>query len=235
MTYTPDSPSSPEPRSDGQGTASDDAPLGLAARLEEDIVFGRRHPRERLIEEDLAKEFSVKRHVVRQALIELEHLGLVERVRNRGAVVKLYSAQEAEEINAVRELLEAHAASLIPLPLPADALAELKVIQKRHADAVEAGDRRQVFRCNIDFHQALFSHCGNRALIEAIGIFGQKSHLYRSIFVNDRDYLRWAADAHHRMIGAMETGDRERLVRLCREHLAPAKDHYIATWRSRFA
>ena len=207
----------------------------VAARLEEDIVFGRLSPRERLIEEDLAERFAVKRHVLRQALVELERLGLVERARNRGAVVKPYEAEEVEGINAVRELLEAHAASLIPLPLEEGALAELEALQRRHAEAVETGDRRGVFRGNIAFHRALFSHCGNAALIEAITLFGQRSHAYRSILVNDAAYQRWAAGAHLDMVESIARRDRERLVRLCREHLAPAKDHYIATWRSRFA
>lgn len=214
--------------------SGDDLVQDITARLEESIVFGRLHPRERLIEEDLAQHFAIKRHVVRQALVELERLGLVARMRNRGAVVKLYEAKEVEDINALRELLEGQAAALIPLPLPAEALTRLRDLQQRHAAAIEACDRREVFRANIDFHHALFSQCGNAAMIEAIAIFGQKSHAYRSILVNDRDYLRWAAGAHLEMVEAIEAGDRDRLVRLCRAHLAPAKNHYIATWRSRF-
>lgn len=206
----------------------------IARRLEESIVFGQLHPRERLIEEDIARKFGVKRHMVRQAIIELEHLGLVERVRNRGAVVRLYEAEEVENINAVRELLEGHAASLIPLPLSAAALAELKTLYTLHTEALEKGDRRQVFRANIEFHKSLFSHCGNPALIEAINFFNQKSHAYRSIFVNDKGYLRSVSGEHLEMIEAIEAEDRARLVQLCRAHLAPAKDHYIATWRSRF-
>jgi DNA-binding GntR family transcriptional regulator len=216
------------------GASSEELASTVAAMLEEEIVLGRLHPRERMIEEDLARRFAVKRHIVRQALLELEHLGLVERVRNRGSVVKLYEAREVEEINAVRELLEGHAASLIPLPLPGAALAELRELQRAHAEAVEAGDGRRVFRANIAFHKALFAHCGNGALIETIALFGQKSHAYRSIFVNDIVYLRWAAAAHFEMIAAIEAADRDRLVQLCIEHLAPAKNYYIATWRSRF-
>ncbi|WP_299360463.1 GntR family transcriptional regulator [uncultured Paracoccus sp.] len=214
--------------------SGDDLIQDLTRRLEESIVFGRLQPRERLIEEDLAQQFGVKRHVVRQALVGLEHLGLVERVRNRGAVVKLYEIREVEDINAVRELLEGHAASLIPLPLPEQDLARLRTLQQRHADAIDSGHRREVFRANILFHEALFAHCGNAALIEAIKTFAQKSHAYRSIFVNDRAYLLWAAGAHREMIEAIESSDRERLVRLCRDHLAPAKDRYIETLRARF-
>ncbi|MEP0509473.1 MAG: GntR family transcriptional regulator, partial [Aurantimonas coralicida] len=196
--------------------------------------FGRLHPRERLIEEDISSRFQAKRHVVRQALIELERLGLVNRVRNRGAVVRLYSEAEVEDINAVRELLESHAASLIELPMSDEAIAELEAIQDRHSAAIEAEDRRGVFRSNIEFHQALFAHCGNAALIEAINSFAQKSHAYRSIFVNDRGYLLWAANAHREMIAAIRSQNRAELIALCRAHLAPAKNHYIEMFRTRF-
>jgi DNA-binding GntR family transcriptional regulator len=226
---------------DGEAIAADsgrksgeEASLEIAAQLEEDIVFGRLHPRERLIEEDISSRFEAKRHVVRQALIELERLGLVNRVRNRGAVVRLYSEAEVEDINAVRELLESHAASLIELPMAEAAIAALEAIQAEHSQAIEAEDRRGVFRSNIAFHQALFAHCGNAALIEAINSFAQKSHAYRSIFVNDRGYLQWAANAHLEMIAAIRTQNRAELIALCRAHLAPAKNHYVEMYRTRF-
>jgi len=39
--------------------------------LEEEIVLGFLHPRERLVEDDLLERFGLKRHVVRQVLVEL--------------------------------------------------------------------------------------------------------------------------------------------------------------------
>lgn len=207
----------------------------IVTRLEEDIVFGRLHPRERLVEEEIALRFGAKRHIVRQAIVELERLGLVERYRNRGAVVRLYDTREVEEINDVRELIEAHAASLIPLPLPETATAELEAIQKAHHAAILSDDGRRVFRKNIEFHRALFAHCGNEALIETITNFAQKSHGYRHIFLNEKPYLLWAADSHAAMVTAVRDGDRAALVDLCRSHLSPAKDYYVRTYRSRFA
>jgi len=44
----------------------------IATSLEEDIVLGRRHPRERLIEQDLCDRFHTHRGDVRLALFELE-------------------------------------------------------------------------------------------------------------------------------------------------------------------
>lgn len=222
-------------RPDDKRRSGEDISAEIVARLEEDIVFGRLHPRERLVEEDIALRFAAKRHLVRQAIAELERLGLVERYRNRGAVVRLYDAKEVEDINSVRELIEGHAASLIPLPLPAQAIAELEAIQGAHHAAILSGDGRRVFRENIAFHRKLFGHCDNEALIEAINVFAQKSHAYRHIFLNDKPYLLWAAEDHARMVAAVRGGDRTALVDLCRNHLAPAKNYYVKTYRSRFA
>lgn len=216
------------------GQNGEDATSAVAAALEEDIVLGRLQPRERLIEEDLSERFGIKRHLVRQAIINLERLGLVQRVRNRGAVVRLYSAQEVEDINAVRDLLEGHAASLVALPVPDADLADLVEIQARHLAAIGSGLHRETFRTNLEFHNHFFGLCGNQALVAAIDAHAQKSHAYRSILVSDRSYQDWASEAHLAMIDAMRCGDREKLVQLCHEHLIPAKNRYIETWNSRF-
>ncbi|HMF69345.1 MAG TPA: GntR family transcriptional regulator, partial [Phyllobacterium sp.] len=51
----------------------------IVRKLEEDIVLGRRHPRERLVEQDLCADFNTHRGDVRLALFELEKMGIVER------------------------------------------------------------------------------------------------------------------------------------------------------------
>ena len=58
-------------------------------------MLGRLHPRERLIEDELMRRFGVKRHVVRRGLADLERMGVVERVPNRGAMVRAYRADES--------------------------------------------------------------------------------------------------------------------------------------------
>jgi len=79
------------------------AALVIARSIEEDIVLGRRHPRERLVEQDLCDLFDTHRGDVRSALFELEKKGLVERIPNRGAMVRGLTPSEGLEIYAVRE------------------------------------------------------------------------------------------------------------------------------------
>src|SRR5580693_4749386 len=108
----------------------------IATSLEEDIVLGRRHPRERLIERDLCDRFRTHRGDVRLALFELEKKGIVRRIPNRGAIVRDLTPKEVMEIYAVREELEVMAVRVLPLPVAASSVAELEKIQKRHSAAI---------------------------------------------------------------------------------------------------
>ncbi|MGF1608735.1 MAG: GntR family transcriptional regulator [Kiloniellales bacterium] len=206
----------------------------VVGHLEEDIVFGRRRPRERLIEEDLVAEFGAKKHVVRQALAELERMGLVERKRNKGACVRDYSPEDVQQIFAVRELLEAEAARQIPLPAPKALIDSLTAIYREHSEAVDSNDLARAFRVNIRFHQTLFGACGNPYLVEAINTFAFKSHAVRSYSLAKPDLLRNARKEHAAMIDALKKGGRERLVDLCIAHLKPPVKAYIDAYEQIF-
>lgn len=208
---------------------------GVAATLEEEIVLGWLMPRERLIEEELAERLDVKRHVVREALAELERVGLVERVPNRGAFVKLLDPVEVRQIYLVREALETLAAEQIPLSAPDGLLSQLEKIQGVHSAAVASGDARAAFRANMIFHEALFAACGNPHLVELIQTMAQKVHGARSITAASAEHLVLARDEHLGMIEAIKAGDRLRLVALCRKHLGPSRDAYIAAAEARLA
>src|SRR5246500_997397 len=133
----------------------------IARSIEEDIVLGRRLPRERLIEQDLCDRFHTHRGDVRLALFELEKKGLVERIPNRGAMVRGLTPLEVKEIYAVREELEVMAVSIIPLPVAAENIERLEHLQRQHSAAVAAGDLLTVFYSNLSFHRVLYGLCGN--------------------------------------------------------------------------
>src|SRR6202158_6362841 len=114
------------PRASGAGSsvASRELAVGhrIATSLEEDIVLGRRHPRERLIEQDLCERFKTHRGDIRLALFELEKKGIIQRIPNRGAMVRDLTPKEVTEIYAVREEVEVMAARILPLPVGASDL-----------------------------------------------------------------------------------------------------------------
>ncbi len=206
----------------------------IAKRIEEDIVLGRRQPRERLVEQDLGDLFRTHRGDVRLALFELEKKGLVERIPNRGAVVRGLTPKEVREIYAVREELEVMAVRIIPFPVAAADLEKLDEIQRKHAEAIAAGDLLTVFYSNLSFHQVVFGLCGNSCLIETIDLLAQKVYGIRSYANAFPDVLNRARQDHRDMIKALRNSRRDELVALTRRHLQPAPEAYIKDYERRF-
>jgi len=199
----------------------------IADTLEEQIVLGLLNPRERLVEDDLCERYTLKRHVVRQVLIELELRGLIERRKNVGALVKSYTPREVTELYAVRELLETHAVRCIALPIEAQQLEHLRAIQQEHDAAAALGDLRRVFRANIAFHRAFFALAQNQVLTEAIREYERRTHAIRSASVVFPQYVARAQAEHHQMIAALQRGDRDALIELSKAHLVPSRDAYL--------
>jgi DNA-binding GntR family transcriptional regulator len=199
----------------------------VVCALEEEIALGQIGPRERLVEEELAQRFEIKRHVARQALAELEAMGVVVRQPNRGAAVRNYSPAEVEDLYVVRTLVETCAAGLIALPAPPALLRQLTAIHERHCAAVKRGDLRRVFRENLLFHKTFFAACGNMSLVEVIEQQAMKAHAIRSYSIGNPVLLAVVCSEHATMIELLKGKDRKRLVALVKQHIQPAKTAYL--------
>jgi DNA-binding GntR family transcriptional regulator len=206
----------------------------IAISLEEDIVLGRRHPRERLIEQELCDRFHTHRGDVRLALFELEKKGIVRRFPNRGAIVRDLTPKEVLEIYAVREELEVMAVRILPFPVAVSSLSELARIQEKHSAAIDNDDMLAVFYANLQFHQTLFGLCGNACLIETIKTLEQKVYGIRFYANAFRDALERARRDHLAMIDALRASRREELIELARRHLKPSPQAYIRAYERRF-
>jgi DNA-binding GntR family transcriptional regulator len=206
----------------------------VVAALQEDIVLGRLSPGARLIEEELAERLKTKRHVLRQAFVELERFGLIERRRNRGALVRQLTLEDVTQIYAVREILERAAAAQLPLPLGQAELKPIEAAQRRHDAAIAQFDAKAVFRANFDFHMNLFAACGNPYLAAAIDDFRRKTHVVWSYAIVKPEYFRNAQREHKAMLKAIRDADRRKLIELCAHHLDISRNAYVATHQLRF-
>jgi DNA-binding GntR family transcriptional regulator len=206
----------------------------IATSLEEDIVLGRCHPRERLIEQDLCDRFNTHRGDVRLALFELEKKGVVQRIPNRGAIVRDLTPLEVMEIYAVREELEVMAVRILPFPVAATSLAQLEKIQEQHSAAIDNDDMLAVFYANLKFHQTLFEMCGNACLIETIKTLEQKVYGIRFYANAFPEALERARRDHLNMIEALRGSRRAELIKLTRQHLKPSPQAYIRAYERRF-
>jgi DNA-binding GntR family transcriptional regulator len=200
---------------------------GIARALEEDIIFGRLAPGARLTEDSLLSRFPVTRHFVRQALVQLEQMGIVVRERNKGATVRSLTPDEVRQIYAVRELVQRQAALMIPLPAPQRLIDELLEIHREHGEHIETGYLRGVHEANDRFHLKLFGACGNKYLVQTIELYMRYSLPVRANSMADRAALKVAHNQHKLMIDMLGGRDNWLLAQLCVDHLQPSKRRYI--------
>jgi DNA-binding GntR family transcriptional regulator len=196
----------------------------IVRQLEEDIVLWRLLPKERLVEDTLMARFGAKRHQVRSALDELQRMGLVERIRNRGVQVRHYDDEETAALCSFRTLIEPAAVAEMSLPPSPEAMAELRAIQDLHDAACDAGDLVAVFRTNAAFHRSLFSLCPNPFLVAAIERAALQAHAVRFAAVQEQAALDQARQDHHAILDALMRNDPEFLRELFRQHLLNALD-----------
>ena len=195
--------------------------------LESDIIFGRLLPGQRLVEDTLMARFSATRHTIRQALAELDRVGIVKRERNIGASVQSYGRAEVLQIYQVRELLQRQAALMIPLPVSPGLVAELETLNGRFEQEALNGNLRGVHESNDQFHLTLFAACGNSYLAGSIADYMALSLPIRATTLSDAKLFQVSLSQHRAMIAMVQDTDRWALAQLCVEHVWPSKQDYL--------
>ncbi|AFQ51986.1 GntR family transcriptional regulator [Burkholderia cepacia] len=137
----------------------------VAASLREMIIDGELQGGERLVERDLAERFGISRIPLREAIQRLEREGLLDIFRNRGAVVRMLSASDVQEIYDMRALLEGDAIYRSVKRLDDETLARAELV---HRLLGESSVPRRQGELNREFHALLYSCCGNERQLKAI-------------------------------------------------------------------
>src|SRR5215469_15198004 len=123
------------------------------AELRQAILSGDYAPGQRLVEEDLAAVLGVTRASLRAALLDLTAEGLVERIPNRGARVRVVSTEEAVAITECRMALESLCAAKAAQCISDADAAELRRLGEAMTAAVADGDSFQYSQLNHEMHR----------------------------------------------------------------------------------
>lgn len=185
------------------------APPSLAQLVKERILLkigdGELRPGDRIIEMRIAAELEISQAPVREAIRELETLGILESSRNRGARVRTYDPAQVQEIYDVRAELESYGVWLI-LRHGRFCAEELSPAIDGMRAAGRTGDVMLFSDSNADFHRSLMRQSGNGALLELWELLDIKSRTFLNVGSRDRDLVA-IADSHLRIIDALSAGD----------------------------
>ena len=198
-------------------------------RLLAGILDGRYPPGSRIVETQVARQLGTSQAPVREALRDLEALGLVEISPFRGARVRRPSRTELLEAYAVRAELEALAVRLALPTLTAGDHATLAAHLAAMVGAAEAGDAVAEAAADAAFHGHLVARCGNATLARLWGQLEPYSRTYITIAVPGGDRREMAA-LHGPVLDALRSGDPARADAAIRDHFARARDSLAARW-----
>lgn len=177
-------------------------------------------PSERLVEADLAEAFGVSRMTVRSALQRLHQEGLVTLEPNRGAKVRAISLEEAQEVMAIREVLEGLAAALAAERVTDEDLAHLEGLIGEMEAELQKGNLLEYSERNGAFHRYILKVSGNNRLQQMVDSL-QSSLLryrFRTILVPGRSSQSF--QEHTAILAALRTRSPEAAERAMRHHLS---------------
>jgi DNA-binding GntR family transcriptional regulator len=191
----------------------------LVERLRERIASGELPPGTQLRQDRIAEEFGTSHIPVREAFVQLQASGFVTIVPNRGAFVSAMTAEEAEELTAMRIALELLALdSAIDAFGAEDAHAARAILERDE----RAPDVDEWSRDNWAFHRAIYQAGGKRHLLEALDGLWRKADRYLRLVWQLERYQDTSLAEHRAILEAVIARDRRAAKRLTKSHIASA-------------
>jgi DNA-binding GntR family transcriptional regulator len=214
----------------------------VVERLLADIFQGRLQAGEHLVIQQLAKRFAMSPTPIREALVTLEGIGIVDIQPNCGAVVRRVSEVDVREVCHVRRALECTAVRLACGRIDLAELHELaeafreRATKTRRSTAEASvngnGNGRRSLEADVErarrldsrLHDLIAESCGNRYLSRELGRLKLLFRTFRDVAWDRRatkDMLRFSEEAreHLAIVEALLAGDAAAASRAMAAHI----------------
>lgn len=185
-------------------------------RVRDLILDGHYPPGARLTQLELSEEHKVGRTPLREALRLLEADGLVRSEANRGISVTPVSLAHAEDLYALRLLVEP---PLLKAKARSFSEAELDEM-RRHITAMEDAERdvKRFQGCHLDLHLVALEHYGTTTRDTVLDLYRRIQRIQR-VYMARPSVPVDVVDIDRRIIDALGDGDGDRAKQLMELHL----------------
>jgi DNA-binding GntR family transcriptional regulator len=188
----------------------------LLETIEERIVTGEYPAGASLDEVRLAEAFGVSRTPIREALIQLSVMNLIEKRPRKGWVVTEISPARLCEMFELMAELEAICARLAARRAT---LFQQQQIKAAHEACRNVKDADTYFRLNEAFHLAIYEASRNEFLIEEALAIARRVRPYRRLQLRVRERLKTSFMEHEAIVNAILAGDSALAEETIRSHV----------------
>ena len=190
---------------------------GLREVLEEEIAMGLLVPGTRLDEMELSQRFRVSRTPVREALMQLASVGIVEYRPRRGAIIPQLTPQRMTGMFEVMAELEAMCGRLAARRMSAGEHQELLVAHR--ACETDRTNPDDYYYRNEEFHHLVYRGSHNSFLIEQASALRRRLRPYRRLQLRVRDRIGKSFAEHQGIVDAIIAGEPDLTAELLRKHV----------------
>lgn len=198
--------------------------------IREAIFAGQLKPGDRIIETYWAKELGVSQGPVREAIRDLEALGLVETVPFKGSRVRLMSEKDVQDNYSVRICLESKSIRDAIHMLSDEALAQLTDELSRILNEMDAcakhGDLRAFSDCDAAFHRAIINATGNQVLLKLWEQCNMRNWFMFSA-LTDTESLTQLQSGHQCILSAICARNEQAAISTLEEHLTGLMEGFM--------
>lgn len=189
-------------------------------RIREAIVTRQISPGSRITENQISSNLGVSKTPVREALVRLGHVGLVEPAGMRGVRVVAPSRRMISESYQVRIAIETAAVRLAADRRTDDELARMQHLAQQSLSAGANKDSAVYRQVNPELHRTIGASCGNQRLANLIV---ENTDLLTALRARDSPLLDTSElrGKHHvEIVSAIADRAADRAAELMREHLS---------------
>lgn len=194
----------------------------VTARLRDAIVAGALAPGLRLVERELCESLGVSRPLVREALQQLEAEGLINLVPHKGPVVATISAEESQQIYAVRAYLEACVGEGFARSASEAQIERLRGALRYLATPEASMSTDALVNGKNEFYAILMEGCGNKIASQMLTQLNNRITLLRRVSLGRSGRLAESLKELDAVVTAIERRDAEVTRKLCFEHVIHA-------------
>jgi len=179
------------------------------------ITDGSLKANEKINEREICDDLDVSPTPVKEALIQLETDGYLNRIPRRGFYVKELTLEKVQEKYIIIGVLDGLAASLALSNMSEKDIEQMKYITEMIDIAVKAKQYNQYFQLQTEFHNVYLQKCGNEELVTLLNRL-KKSFIRQTYYIQEReerlfDILQETNNEHKEIISLFETQDRLKL------------------------
>jgi len=195
----------------------------IVETLTDAILAGKLKPGERLNESKLARHLQVSRAPIREALQNLQLMGLALAKPRQGMFVVDLDDEDIRKINSIRVLLEGAALRLCRARLDPSGEKRLSRLVKRLENAEEL-PRPQRVRLDLEFHRAIWNLTGNEHLERALASLATPVFAHAVIRFTSDKRLQHIMYSHRPILEFLQGKSQASAEEVMREHLAVGWD-----------